>query len=101
MATITEILADRAEAGSRYASAVEELQSAYVALAAIDAALSNSNVPLPAEMRPVRQFADAPNGPLDALPADLTHPEFAPFMTFGWRASIAAEASRIINRATA
>jgi len=101
MPTIAKVLSDRAKAGARYAAAVHELQEAYVALAATDAALSNANVPTPAEHKPVRQFAEHPNGPLDALPAELTHPEFAPFQTFAWRQTITAEAQRIINTTTA
>lgn len=100
MATIAKIISDRAKAGSRYSAALVELQEAYVALAAIDSALSNGNVPTPAEQKPVRQFAEHLNGPLDALPVELTHPEFAPFQTFAWRQTITAEANRIINTTT-
>ncbi|WP_066722807.1 MULTISPECIES: hypothetical protein [Hyphomicrobiales] len=98
MATITQVLADRATAGSRYADAVTELKAAYIALAAIDMALDNNDVPTPGPQRPVRGF-----GPLtlDELPLELVHPVYQASRTHGWRKEIIAAAEPIIKTTTA
>lgn len=101
MPTITQVLADRATAGARYADAITELKAAYIGLAAIDMALTNSNVPTPGAQKPVRRFGEGPEGTLDALPIELVHPAYVPARTFGWRKEIIAAAEPIINTTTA
>lgn len=101
MATVSQILTDRATAGARYAAAVVELKAAYVGLAAIDMALGNANVPTPTAQKPVRRFGEPVEGTLDALPPELVHPVYVPARTFAWRKDIIAAAEPIINAATA
>jgi hypothetical protein len=54
MATITELIADRAAARSRYASAVSEFRAAFASLAALDRLLACRGVDSPS-------FGDMPN----------------------------------------
>ncbi|CCE97205.1 hypothetical protein SFHH103_02710 [Sinorhizobium fredii HH103] len=67
MSTLSEL---RTEAGARYAAAVAELREAYIALAGIEAAMNNGNVP----DRAVATF----RGDADRIPHELRHPNFYP-----------------------
>lgn len=66
----TDLSQMRAEAGARYAAAVEELRAAYVDLAGIEAAMNNGNLP----DRPVATF----RGDADRIPHEFRHPNFYP-----------------------
>lgn len=72
MATLPQLLTQRAAAGARYAAAVAELHTALVDLAALDATLNNTNV-RPAS-QPDPTFHEVP----DTLPWPFCHPVYAP-----------------------
>jgi uncharacterized SAM-dependent methyltransferase len=68
--TTNDLSQMRAQAGARYAAAVEELRAAYVDLAGIDAAINNGNI----AHANVATF----RGDADRLPHEFRHPEFYP-----------------------
>jgi hypothetical protein len=67
---LSAMQAARATAGSRYAAAVAELEASLVDLAALDAALSNHNIPAGGEQRTLKKLPESL--------AMLEHDEFAP-----------------------
>lgn len=93
--TLAELKSARATAGSRYAAAVAELQSALVDLAALDAALTNRNVdPSAGEQRTFNLRK------LHESLADLEHAEFAPSLRARLANQIAVARDAYINGAT-
>ncbi|TCN30137.1 hypothetical protein [Sinorhizobium americanum] len=93
MATISEIIQARTEAGQAYASAVAALRAAYIELWAHDIAINNGNLPTPSDVNH-RTFVR--NLSL-AHPSPLEHPVFATNGLFNWEDEAKAKASQIIN----
>jgi hypothetical protein len=74
MTILTDLLTARDTAGTRYAAAVAELRDSFVDLAAIDVALRNKGVGLPAAQNPPATFSGIPQ----VLPVEFLHPVYLP-----------------------
>lgn len=76
MATLSQLIAQRATAGSRYYDAVVDLRAAYIDLRAIELALSNDNIAGAGASSPdaLSQF----RGDADMIPVAFQHPVYAP-----------------------
>lgn len=91
--TVNELKEARQAAGERYATAVAELEAAYLDLAAYDRVLQNGNV---------NRLAGAAydhhtfRGGLDFLPVDMRHPDFGSYTT-EFNRRIATMANPIID----
>jgi hypothetical protein len=70
------MLASRASAGARYASAITEMRAAYVDLAALDGALRNKNFGV-GDANGGIGFSEGFNGRLPEIPLVLRHGTYA------------------------
>jgi hypothetical protein len=86
MTALTDMIAARATAGTRYLAAVQELRAAYVDLAAIDRALDNRNLGIQdAAQLPVRTFNGAVQ---EGVPFSLRHPIYAADSGDSWESDV-------------
>ncbi|WP_095201646.1 hypothetical protein [Mesorhizobium carmichaelinearum] len=88
--TPAELLESHAAAGRRYATALLELEAAFIDLAGHDRALENQNVPV--GPTPVRGFFGHP----DSRPWPLRHAEFAPGAGSNWQDESRARGDALI-----
>ncbi|MER8564268.1 hypothetical protein NKH85_04910 [Mesorhizobium sp. M0924] len=86
----SELLENHAAAGTRYASALAELQASFIDLAGHDMALDNKNVPV--GPTPVRSFVGIP----DSIPWPLRHAYFAPDGGMNWQDASRARGNELI-----
>ncbi|MDA9401729.1 hypothetical protein XH79_23815 [Bradyrhizobium sp. CCBAU 45389] len=95
MATLSQLQSSRATAGATYATALASLKSAYIALAALDRTLRNTNV----------SAATVQGFPLDHAALNdtvrmLSHGQFAPDQAQDWQDQILAASNAQISAFT-